>query len=81
MLLDDDVVADREAKTSAFSGRFGCEERLEHLFFHVRRNASPGIADSNFHTIAEVFGPGREGRLVVAVLCFRFALSRCMEAV
>ena len=58
MLLDDDVVADGEAKAGALSGRFGREERIEHLFFHVRRNTRAVIADPDFHTIAEVFGRG-----------------------
>ena len=68
MLFDDDVVADGEAKAGAFSGRFGREERVEHLLFHVRRNSGAVIADSDFHTIAKVFGRGREGRLVVATI-------------
>ena len=29
MLLDNDVVADGEAKSGAFSGRFGSKERIE----------------------------------------------------
>ena len=35
MLLHDDVVADGEAKASAFSGRLGREEWVEYLFFHI----------------------------------------------
>ena len=35
MLLDNNVVADGEAKTGAFSGRFRREKWIEHLFFHV----------------------------------------------
>ena len=68
MLLDDDVVADGEAKTSAFSGRLGCEKRVEHLFFYVRRHTGAVVANSDFHTIAKVFGRGRESRLVVATI-------------
>jgi hypothetical protein len=79
MLLDDDVVTDGEAKAGAFSSRFGREERVEHLFFHVRRDASAVIADPDFYTIAKVFGRRSEGRLVVAVVCFRSTLGRCME--
>jgi len=36
MLLDEDVVADREAEAGALSRRFGREERVEHLLFHQR---------------------------------------------
>jgi hypothetical protein len=81
MLLDDDVVADGEAKAGAFSSRFGREERVEHLFFHVRRNTGPVIADPDFHTIAKVFGRGSKGGLVVAAICRRSTLGRCIEAI
>src|SRR5262245_25873195 len=81
MLLDNDVVADGEAKTSAFSGRLGREERVEHLFLNVRRHAGAIVADSDFHTIAKVFGRGRESRLVVATIGFRSALGCSIEAI
>src|SRR5262245_14982513 len=81
MLLDDDVMADGEAKAGALSGRFGREERVENLFLHVRRDAGAIIANPDFHTIAKVFGGGSEGRLVVAAVCFRSAFGRCMETV
>ena len=68
MLLDNDVVADGKAKAGAFSGRFGREERVEHLFFHIRRHAGTVVADPDFHTITKVFGRGRESGLVVATL-------------
>jgi hypothetical protein len=68
MLLDDDVVADGEAKTSTFSGRFGGEERVEHLSFHVRRHAGAVVADSDFHTIAKAHGGSSKGRPVVACM-------------
>ena len=45
VLLHNNVVADGKAKTGAFSGRFGCEERIEHLFFHIRRDTGAVIAD------------------------------------
>src|SRR5262249_4267532 len=81
VLLDDDVVADREAKASTFSGRFGRKERVEHLFFHVRRHTGAVVANSDFHTIAKVFGRGRESRLVVATISLCFAPGRSIEAV
>src|SRR5215475_232811 len=81
MLLDDDVVADGKAKASAFPGRFGRKEWLEHLFFHVRRYASAVVTDPDFHTIAKVFSRGGECRLVVATIDFRSALGCSIEAV
>ena len=81
VLLDNDVVADGEAKTGAFSRRLGREERVEHLFFHVRRHTGAVVADSDFHTIAKVFGRGRESRLVVATIGLRSAPGRRIEAV
>src|SRR5262245_37484298 len=56
MLLDDDVVADREAKAGALAGRLGGEKRVEHLFFHVRRNTGAVIANPDFHPVAKVLG-------------------------
>src|SRR5262245_2620745 len=73
MLLDDDVVADGEAKAGALSSRFGREERIENLFLHARRDSSAVIANPNLHTIAKIFGRGSESRLVAAAVCFRSA--------
>ena len=81
MLLHDDVVADREAKAGAFSGRLSSEERVEHLFFHVSRDTDAIIADSDFHPIAKVFGRGRERRLVVVTIGLGSASGRRIKAV
>src|SRR4029077_13806021 len=81
MLLDNNVVADGEAKTRAFSGRFGREKRVEHLFFHVRRHAGAVVVNSDFHTIAKVFGRGRESRLVVATISLCSAPGRSIKPV
>ena len=35
MLLDDDVVSDGQAKSSALSGRLGREERVEQLLLYL----------------------------------------------
>jgi hypothetical protein len=74
VLLDDDVVADGEAKASAFSSGFGREEGVEHLFFNIGLDASAVIANPDFHTIAKVFSRGSNGRLVVAAFRFISAL-------
>jgi hypothetical protein len=52
VLLDDDIVTNREAKASAFSGWLGRKERIENLLFYVGRNASAVVADPDFHTVA-----------------------------
>ena len=45
MLLDDDVVTDREAKAGALSGWFGREEGIEHLLLYIGRNAGAVITN------------------------------------
>jgi hypothetical protein len=81
MLLDDDVMADGEAKAGALSGRLRGEEQVEYLFFHIRRNPSAVIADRDFHTITKVFGRSRKDGLVVAAVRFMSALGCCIEAI
>jgi hypothetical protein len=81
VLFHDDIVADGEAKTRAFSGRFGREKRVEHLFSHVRRHTGAVIVNSDFHTIAKILGRGRESRLVVATIDLCSAPGRSIEAV
>ena len=44
VLFHNDIVTDREPKTGAFSGRFGREKRVEHLFFYVRRHTGAATA-------------------------------------
>ena len=81
MLLDDDVVTNGQAKPSSFTGRFGGEERIEHLFLHLGRNAGAVVANANFDTVAEVLGRGGKGGLIAAPIGFGFTLRRRIEAV
>ena len=81
VLLHDDIVTDRKAKTGAFSRRLGREERLEHLFFYVRHDADAVIANTDLHTIAKVSGRGRESRRVASTIGLRSALGRRIKAV
>ena len=81
MLLDDDVVTDGQTKPRAFSGRFGREERIEHLFLHLGRNAGAVVANPDFDAVAKVLGGGSEGWLVIAAIRLRFALGRCVKAI
>ena len=47
MLLDDDVVAEREAEPGAFAGGLGGEERIEHFRLHLVGNAGPVVANGD----------------------------------
>ena len=61
MLLDDDVVTDREAKPGTFPGGLGCEERIEQFVLHLGRNAGAIVADPDFDAVAKVLGGSRQG--------------------
>ena len=76
VLFHDDIVTDGEAKARAFSRRLGREKRVEHFFFHVRRHTGAVVVNSDFHTIAKVFGRGRENRLVVGTISLCSAPGR-----
>ena len=78
---DDDVVGDGEPKTRAFSRGLSREERLEHLFFYVRRDAGAVVMNTDFHMIAKVSGRGRESRLVVVTIGLSSAPCRSIESV
>ena len=80
MLLHDDIMADGQAKTGAFSSRFGCEEGVEYLFLHLGRDACAVIPNPDFHTVSQTSGRGHEGRLI-AVAGLGFTLPRRIKAV
>src|SRR6516165_10552031 len=81
MLLHDDVVSDGEAKASAFPGRLGREEGIEHLFLHLRRNADAVVANRDLYAIAEALRRRRESRLIAIATILLFAFGRRIEAV
>ena len=81
MLLDDDVVADGQAKPRALADGLGREERIEHLVLYLGRNAGAVVADPDFDAVAQVLGRGSKSGLVIAAICFRFALRRRIEAI
>src|SRR5215813_6064699 len=81
MLLDNDVVTDGQPESGAFSSGFRGEERVEHLFFHVRRNAAAVVANCYLDTIAQVLGRGSQSWLVIAAIAFGSAFSRCIKAI
>ena len=81
MLLDDDVVTDREPKPRSLSSRFCREKWVEHLPLHVSRNAAAVVTNPNFHAVTEALGCGNESRLAVTSLRLRIAPSRRVKAV
>src|ERR1019366_6619842 len=81
MLLDNDIVTDGQTKPSSLANGLCREERIKHLFLHLRRNARAVVADPDFDAVAEVLGRGSKRRLVVASIRFRFTLRRRIEAV
>src|SRR5262245_61392323 len=81
MLLNNDVMADRQAKAGPFSGRLGRKKRVEHLLFHLGWNTGAVVADPDFNLIAKALGRGSEGWYVIASIRFGLALDRCIEAI
>jgi len=59
MLLDNDVVTDRETEAGAFPGGLGREEGIEHLLLHLGWNTSAVIANSDLDSLAEACRRGR----------------------
>jgi hypothetical protein len=81
MLLDDDIVTDREAEAGALAGWLRCEERIEHLFPDLRWNASAIVANRDLYSIAEVFCRRPNGRLKAIAIGLSLSLRRRIEAV
>jgi hypothetical protein len=81
MLSDNDVVTDGEPKSGAFSGRLRCEERVEHLFLHVGRNAGAVVANPDFHMISKASCRGRKGWFIAITISLSFTLCRGVKSV
>jgi hypothetical protein len=81
MLLDDDVVTDRQAQPSPFTGGLCRKERVEQLLLHLGRDAGAVVAYPDFDAVAEALGRGNQCGLVIAPIGFHFALGRGIEAV
>jgi hypothetical protein len=80
VLLYDDVVRHRETKAGSFTGWFGREEGIEHLFLHFDRDAGSIVANANFDGIPEVSGSRSEGRLETSFAVLRLAFGRTAAA-
>src|SRR5829696_609437 len=52
MLLDDDIMAEREPETGSFSRRLCGEERIEHLVLNLGRNAGAVVANPDLDFVA-----------------------------
>src|SRR5260370_9341820 len=81
MLLDDNVVAQRETKTRSFARGLRRKEGIEHLFPNLGRNAAAAVTDPDLHAVAEVFGCGSEGGLITIVVGLALTLRRSVETV
>src|SRR5262249_46421680 len=81
MLLDDDVMTYRQAKAGPFTGRFCCEERVEHLLPYLRRDANTVVANRDLHPITEAFGRSRDCRLKSIAAFPRLALGRGIKPI
>ena len=81
VLFHDDVVRHRETKSSPFTGWFGREEWVEHLFLHLERDAGTVVANTNFDGGSEVLRGGPEGWLKTGFLILSLAPGRCINAV
>src|SRR5262245_766722 len=81
MLLHDDVVTDGKAEPGSFSGRLRCEERVEHLFFHIGWNAGAVIPNSNFHTVAEASCRGHQGWFIAIAISLGSTLCCRIKAI
>jgi len=64
MLLDDDVMADRQAEACALACRFRCEKRIEHSLPDLRRNPAAIVANLDLNAVARIFRRRRQGGLV-----------------
>ena len=81
MLLHNDVVTNRETKSSALASRLGGEEGIEYFVSDVGRNARSIVPYSDFYSVAKIFGGSGEGRLKAVAPNLPFALSSCVKAV
>jgi hypothetical protein len=63
MLLDNNIVTDREAKSGALAGWLGREEGIEHFFLYFRQNANTIVPNPDLHAVTEAFGRSPNGRL------------------
>src|SRR4029453_18907629 len=76
MLLDNDVVADREAKARPFPRRLGREKWVEDLVFYVWGDSGAIVSNPDLHTIAQTSGRGHKSWFIPINAGLRFSF-RC----
>ena len=81
MLLDNDVMADGEAKPGPFTGGFGRKERAEQLFPDLGGYASAVVANPDFNAVAEVLCRGSQRRFILPPICLGLALGCGVEPI
>ena len=64
VLLDDNVVAQRQTKTGSFARWLGRKERVEYLVHHLGGNTAAIVANPDLDAVAEVFRRRGKGWLV-----------------
>src|SRR5689334_16242911 len=80
MLLDDNVVSNREPKAGSLAGRFRRKEWIEDLLSQLSGNTQPIITDPNFDAVSKISGCGKKSRLIVTSLSL-LALDCCVKAI
>src|SRR5215471_5153325 len=81
MLLHYDVVSDGQAKAGPLSSGFCREERIEHLFLDLGRNADAVVANRDLYKVAEALRRSRESGLIAVANVLFLAFGRRIKAV
>src|SRR6516162_1425042 len=81
VLLDYDVVAERQAKPGAFACRLRGEEWIEHFLFDMVRNAGPIVLYRDLDAVPEIASRSSKRRLVARLAPRSPAFRDRVEAV
>jgi len=80
MLLDDDVVAHRQAEPRSFTGGLSREEWIEYFLFDLVRDARAVIANTDFNLVSKVLRRSCKHRLKASA-GLRFSSRRGVKPV
>ena len=78
MLLDHDVVAERQAEPGAFAGGLGGEERVEHFCLHLVRNSGSIVPNGDLDAVVPDHASRRRSsarKSPFASACLRFVVA------
>src|SRR5258706_15905205 len=81
VLFHDDVMAHRKAKPGPFTRRLRREERIEHLFLHLGRNAGAVVANADLHGVTEISRGCTEDRIKTGTAILRLAFGYRIESI